>query len=110
MKIVIYKRWTKGSQQGSSPIGTIEMDLPPDAVRDPRSQWRKRVATEVAKMGRIESISTIQSHVEGFHVVVTLASDGKDIRKPGKAVTRGGRPIEPPQARRTLGTLTRGKG
>jgi len=109
MKIVIYKRWRKGTQEGSSPVGTIEIDLPATALKDPRSGWREKVAQEVSKMGRVEAISTIHSHAEGFHVVVTLAGETKRLRQPGKPVTRGGRPIESPRQRRTLETLKRSR-
>jgi len=109
IKVLVYKRWNRGGQQGSSHIGTVETGLPVEQLTR-IGEWKKEIKRLLGKEypgETIESINVLHNNKAG-HVSVTLAQVVKKYI-PGKPVTIGGRPIVQPQPRRTMASVARSK-
>lgn len=109
MKIAVFQRIKKGLKQGSEMIGTVEVDIDlEDLARV--SDWKRKVRAAVSKKHAtpIEAVNALAQPHKGCHISVTLGvaprGFGRAMKRP---TSRGGRPIESPEKRRTLPSLIR---
>jgi hypothetical protein len=109
MKVVVFQRTKKGVVQSSEKVGTVEIDI--DVSQLSRvGNWKKMVREAVGKahVQPIEAINVLAQPLDGCHVSVTLGLAAKGFGRSKKPVARGGKPIAPPQKRRTMPGVARG--
>lgn len=117
VRVALMRQWVRpvGAQQKTEVTleDTLQIEVAVDALRRGRA-WRAALDAALAARGvrpaEVVSVNLLASPQFNCHVVVTLAPVGtlEDLQRRRRAVTRGGRPIGPPERRRTRATLRRG--